>query len=369
MKIKLMTIFGTRPEIIRLSRIIRQLDPFCEQTLVHTGQNYDESLSDIFFRDFGLRPPDLYLGVREASFPDQAGQILSRVGEAMRQTRPDRVLILGDTNSGLSSIVAARQGIEVFHLEAGNRCYDDRVPEEINRRIIDHCSTILMPYTNRSKDNLVREGIERERIFVVGNPISEVLETYAAGIEASPVLDRLQIKPRFYFLATMHREENVNVPEHLSQLMSGLELVASHFGQPVIVSLHPRTADKVQRFGLKIQGGDVRLLQPMSFFDFVALEKSARCVITDSGTVQEECCIFNIPNVTIRDVTERPETIECGSNILSGSDPSMICHAVELALGSQTTWRPPTEYCERQVSSTVAKIVLGFHNFSRQGSG
>lgn len=366
MKLKLMTIFGTRPEIIRLSRIIKQLDPFCEQTLVHTGQNYDENLSDIFFRELDLRHPDLYLGVREASFPDQAGQILSRVGDAMQQKKPDRVLILGDTNSGLSSVIAARCRIKVFHLEAGNRCYDDRVPEEINRRIIDHCSTVLMPYTNRSKDNLVREGIERERIFVVGNPIAEVLQTYASNIERISVLAKFQITPGKYFLATMHREENVDGPDRLSQLMSALELIASRFGQPVIVSLHPRTADKIQRFGLKIPSGNVRLLQPMGFFDFVALEKGARCVITDSGTVQEECCIFGIPNVTIRDVTERPETIECGSNILSGGDPDMICRAVELGLSSQTSWRPPPEYCERDVSSTVAKIVLGFHNFSHR---
>ncbi|MDA2928564.1 UDP-N-acetylglucosamine 2-epimerase (non-hydrolyzing) [Acidobacteria bacterium AH-259-O06] len=369
MKLKLMTIFGTRPEIIRLSCVIKQLDPFCEQTLVHTGQNYDENLSDIFFRGLDLRRPDLYLGVREGSFPDQVGQILSRVGDAMQQRKPDRVLILGDTNSGLSSVIAARYGIKVFHLEAGNRCYDDRVPEEINRRIIDHCSTVLMPYTNRSKDNLVREGIERERIFVVGNPIYEVLQIYASSIESSSVLKTLQITPHSYFLATMHREENVDVPERLSQLISALELIASRFGQPVIVSLHPRTADKIQRFGLKMPSGDVRLLEPMGFSDFVALEKSARCVITDSGTVQEECCIFGIRNVTIRDVTERPETIECGSNILSGGDPGMICHAVEVTLGSATTWKPPKEYSERYVSSTVAKIVLGFHNFSRRARG
>jgi UDP-N-acetylglucosamine 2-epimerase (non-hydrolysing) len=360
MKIKLMTIFGTRPEIIRLSRIIQQLDRFCEQVLVHTGQNYDEGLSEIFFHELNLRQPDIHLGICEATFASQVGQILGRIGEAVEEIKPDRVLILGDTNSGLSSIVAARKRIEVFHLEAGNRCYDDQVPEEINRRIIDHCSTVLMPYTQRSKDNLLREGIERERIFVVGNPIYEVLQTHADQIRLSTALGRLEIAPQSYFLTTMHREENVDIPERLGQLLAGLELVAARYEQPVVVSLHPRTADKIKRLKSKTKSKHIRMVKPLGFFDFITLEKNARCVITDSGTVQEECCIFGIPNVTIRDVTERPETIECGSNILAGGDPAMIRQAVEMALGSEFGWTAPWEYRERHVSSTVAKIVLGY---------
>ncbi|HLG36970.1 MAG TPA: UDP-N-acetylglucosamine 2-epimerase (non-hydrolyzing) [Nitrososphaera sp.] len=321
----------------------------------------------MFFRELGLRHPDLYLGVRETSFADQAGQILSRVDDTLGKVKPDRVLILGDTNSGLSAIVAARRGIQVFHLEAGNRCYDDRVPEEVNRRIIDHCSTVLMPYTQLSKDNLLKEGIEGERIFVIGNPIYEVLNTFGSQIQSSNILDSLKLAPQNYFAVTVHREENVDNPQRLSELISGLGLIASQYKQPIIVSLHPRTADRIQRFGLKVPSEAIRLLKPLGFFDFVALEKNARCVITDSGTVQEECCIFGIPNVTIRDVTERPETVQCGSNILSGAEPGVMLSAVEIAVGSEKGWTPPPEYLEKYVSTTVTKIVLGFNSIKRHG--
>jgi len=269
-------------------------------------------------------------------------------------------LILGDTNSGLSSIVAERRGIPVFHLEAGNRCYDDRVPEEVNRRIIDHCSTVLMPYTHRSKENLLREGIERDRIFVIGNPIYEVINTYEEKIQSSDVLLRLQLEPRNYFVVTMHRAENVDDPDRLGRLLEGLQLIEERYQLPMVVSLHPRTADKMRRFGLEVRSEQVRFLKPLGFFDFVALERNALCVISDSGTVQEECCIFGVPNVTIRDVTERAETIECGSNILTGAEPEMIVNAVDLVLNSAHEWTPPSEYVERHVSTTVAKIVLGY---------
>ena len=357
---KVVTLFGTRPEIIRLSQVIQHLDRFCQQVLVHTGQNYDPNLSDVFFRELDLRPPDIHLGIQATGFADQVGQILARVGEVLAQERPDRLLILGDTNSGLGAIVAARMGIPVFHMEAGNRCYDDRVPEEINRRVIDHCSNVLMPYTHRSKENLLREGIEREHIFVIGNPIYEVLNAYGPRIEESDVLDRLDIQPDEYWLVTMHRAENVDDPRRLEQLLRGLALVADTFRQPMVVSLHPRTADKMQRAGLGPESQRVRLLAPLGFYDFVRLERNARCVLSDSGTVQEECCIFRVANVTIRDVTERAETIECGSNILSGADPAMMLQAAQVALASGRSWTPPAEYLEPHVSTAVAKIVLGY---------
>ena len=356
---KLMTIFGTRPEIIRLSIIIKHLDQFCEQVLVHTGQNYDERLSDVFFRELELRPPDIYLGVRAEGFGEQVGQILQQVEQVMDEQRPDRVLILGDTNSALSAIIAARRRIPVYHLEAGNRCYDDRVPEEINRRIVDHCSTVLMPYTHRSKENLVREGIKREHIFVVGNPIYEVLNTFAQHIESSNVLAQLGLEVRGYFLVTMHRAENVDDPERLGKLLTCLGCIEEQYQLSVIVSLHPRTADKMGHFGLGVERERIRFLKPLGFFDFVALEKRARCVISDSGTVQEECCIFGIPNVTIRDITERPETIECGSNILAGAEPAMVLSAINIAVQSSHEWTPPSEYVEQRPSAAVAKIVLG----------
>jgi UDP-N-acetylglucosamine 2-epimerase (non-hydrolysing) len=356
------TIFGTRPEIIRLSRVIPLLDGLCEQTLVHTGQNYDPSLSDVFLRDLGVRQPDVHLGIRAASFAEQAGQIIMKTAELFAAQRPDRVLILGDTNSGLAAIVAARQGIPVYHMEAGNRSYDDRIPEEINRRIIDHCSHVLMPYTQRSKDNLVREGIERQRIFVIGNPIFEVLQFYAARIDASTVLSELAVSERDYFLVTLHRAENVDEPQRLESFLNGLARVADRWQKTMIVSVHPRTADKVSRFNLGAPSERMRMMPPLGFFDFVRLEKSAFCVLSDSGTVQEECCIFKVPNVTLRDVTERPETIECGSNILSGADPAMIEQAVRVAVETSQQWTVPLEYVEPDVSRTVAKIVTGYRS-------
>lgn len=356
---RVMTVLGTRPEIIRLSLIIPRLDRLGEHVVVHTGQNTDANLSDVFFRELRLREPDEYLGVQSDTFAGQAAQILERVDGALQRFRPDRVLILGDTNSGLSAIVAARRGIPVYHMEAGNRSYDDRVPEEINRRIIDHSSTILMPYTHRSKENLLREGFARDRIFVIGNPIYEVIQAYEAEIARSEVMARLALTPQAFFLVTMHRAENVDDAPRLRRLVDGLHLVADAYGEPLVVSLHPHTADKLQAFGIAIRSPLVRLVQPLGFFDFVALERQARGVITDSGTVQEECCIFNVPNVTIRDTTERAETIECGSNMLTGSTPEDVLQAVRVVLEAREAWTPPAEYVEPKVSATVTKIVLG----------
>ncbi len=363
-----MTIFGTRPEIIRLSLILRLLDQHCEHITVHTGQNYDESLSDIFIRDLEVRTPDHHLGIRSTSFGDQIGQILSKVDTLLESERPDRLLLLGDTNSALTALVAARRGIPVFHMEAGNRCYDDRVPEEINRRFIDHSSTILMPYTERSKDNLVREGIERDRIYVTGNPIKEVLDTFADNIERSEAMKSLSVKPFEYFLVTLHRAENVDDPKRLAGIFDGLAQVANRVGKPVLVSVHPRTAERLDRSGIRPDQTKIRLFKALGFFEFVKLEKNALAVMTDSGTVQEECAIFGVPNVTIRDVTERPETIECGSNILAGSEPSSIVSAVELAISQPAAWTPPREYMAENVSQTVSKIILGYTSLRRHTS-
>ena len=361
---KVVTFFGTRPEIIRLSVVIATLDRFCTHRLVHTGQNYDPQLSDVFFQELGVRPPDEHLGVGPAGgFAAQAAAIIERCGQVLDREAPDRVLILGDTNSGLAAIVAARSGIPVYHMEAGNRCYDDRVPEEINRRIIDHSSTVLMPYTTRSKDNLIREGIERERIFVTGNPIFEVLRRYELEIDASDVLQRLGVSDRGYLLVTLHRAENVDDSNRLSRLCESLAESGREHEVPVLVSVHPRTADRIQQFALDPKG--LTMLRPFGFFDFVKLEKRARAVLSDSGTVQEECAIFGVPNVTLRDVTERPETVECGSNVLSGSNPDDIKLALRLALETAHTWSPPPEYMVPDVSRTVAKIVLGYTSLRR----
>lgn len=365
---KMMTIFGTRPEIIRLSLILKLLDKYTENVTVHTGQNYEESLSDIFIRDLGVRTPDVHFGIRASGFGEQIGQILARTDEILEREKPDKILILGDTNSALSAIVAARRGIPVFHMEAGNRCYDDRVPEEVNRRIIDHSSAVLLPYTQRSKENLVREGIARERILVTGNPILEVLDHFRPEIEASRALENNSVKKGEYFLATIHRAENVDRKDRLRNIFRGLALAVEKFQQPLLISVHPRTAEKLERFGISPPGNLIRLLEPQGFFDFVKLEKNARVVLTDSGTVQEECSIFGIPNVTIRDVTERPETIESGSNIITGGDPQTIKSAIKLAAEIPADWRAPAEYLVKNVSRTIAKIITGYTSFRKHTS-
>lgn len=357
---KVMTILGTRPEIIRLSGVIRLLDKHAEHVLVHTGQNYDERLSGIFFDDLGVRRPDERMDVRADGFGAQIGRILENAEKLFLKYRPDRLLVLGDTNSGMSAVVARRLGIPVYHMEAGNRCYDDRVPEEVNRRVIDHSSSVLMPYTQRSRENLLREGFPGERIFVTGNPIKEVIDAHADRISASRALERLGVRKGQYFLVTMHRAENVDVEERLRSLVDAMALLHKEFRFPVICSFHPRTRSKVESFGVNIRRAGLRFVEPFGFFDFIRLEKSAFCLLSDSGTVQEEACIFGVPNVTIRDVTERPETVECGSNILSGADPDAVLRLVRLVTGRKGKWQPPPEYLADWVADTVCRIVLGY---------
>lgn len=358
---KILTILGTRPEIIRLSKIIEKLDRYCKHAVVHTGQNYDPSLSDIFFQGLNLRAPNYFLGIRGGSFGEQIGKILMEAEKVLLAERPDRLLVLGDTNSGLTSIVAKRMGIPVFHMEAGNRCYDNRVPEEVNRRIIDHSSSIYLPYTYRSAENLVREGIDRARIYVIGNPIYEVLNGHRDRIARSMILEQLALTPNEYFAVTIHRSENVDVESRLTKLIDGMRSLVKEFGHPVVCSLHPRTRDKIKGFGLDAFGDkNIRLVEPMGFADFVQFEKNALCVLTDSGTVQEECCIFGIPNVTLRDVTERPETIEAGSNMLAGVDPKRIGVSVRVALAERSGWTPPAEYLDENVSAKVIRILLAY---------
>lgn len=357
---KIITVLGTRPEIIRLSRIIPKLDQLCDHVLVYTGQNYDQTLYTIFFRELGIREPDYDLKCRSVSLMKQVGFILSRCEEVFTKEKPDRLLVLGDTNSALSAFVAKRMGIPVYHMEAGNRCYDNRVPEEVNRRVIDHSSDILLPYTERSRNNLLHEGIAGERIFVTGNPIIEVLDHYRAFIDDSQILEKLQVKPESFFLVTMHRAENVDHPKRLNLLIDAFHRLTKKYGIPVLCSLHPRTRSQLAKYGTIIEGNGVRTFKPLGLCDFIHLEKHARCVLTDSGTVQEECCIFGIPNVTIRDVTERPETIETGSNIISGTEPESIINCVAAAFSCTRDWTPPKEYLVNNVSNIVAKIMLGY---------
>ncbi len=358
---KILTILGTRPEIIRLSQVIKKLDQSGNHVLVHTGQNYDKNLSDIFFRDLNIREPDYYLGVKAASLGEQVGNIIRSCEKILIDEKPDRLLILGDTNSSISAFVAKRLGIQVYHMEAGNRCYDDRVPEEINRRVIDHCSDILMPYTERSRMNLLREGIPGEKIFVTGNPIYEVLLKNKDIIENSSIMKKLGVEKNSFFLATLHRAENVDNPNRLHSILKGMENLHSEFNIPVIISVHPRTKARMEASNFSKNLNGVQFFEPFSFVDFITLEQNAFCVISDSGTVQEECCIFKIPNVTIRDVTERPETIESGSNMLSGANSDMIMDCVRTVTQQNEGWIIPREYLAENVSSTVLKIVKGYN--------
>jgi UDP-N-acetylglucosamine 2-epimerase (non-hydrolysing) len=358
--VKVLVVLGTRPEIIRLSCVIERLDRACELALVHTGQNFEPSLSDVFFEGLGVREPDRHLGVTGGSFADRVGRVLAATSELVDEHRPDRMLVLGDTDSAMSSYVAKRRGVPVVHMEAGNRCFDDRVPEEVNRRVIDHSSDILLPYTERSRANLLREGFHPARVLVTGNPIKEVLDRHDERIRASRALDEVGVRPREYLVLTLHRQETVDVPERLRSVLTGATSIASELGIPIVFSAHPRTQARIDDLDLDLDDEWLRRHPPFDFFDFVALEREALCVLTDSGTVQEECCIFGVPAVTVRDTTERPETIECGSNILSGTDPEAIERCVRVALArDRGSWQPPHEYLVPQVSPTVAAIVTG----------
>ncbi len=358
---KILTVLGTRPEIIRLSLIIEKLDQAGEQVLVHTGQNYDPNLNDIFFQQLSVRSPDVFLDAK-GSFGEQLSVILAKIERIILAEKPDKFLVLGDTNSGLAVLIAKRLGIQVYHMEAGNRCYDDRVPEEVNRRIIDHSSDVLLPYTERSRQNLLDEGIPGERIYVTGNPILEVINHHAGAIAESSIHKTLNIQPKAYFLVTLHRAENVDDESRLRQFASALQQLNQNYELPVIVSVHPHMRNKLESFGVNVENPNVRLLEPFGFFDFIALEQKARCVLSDSGTVQEECAIFKVPNVTLRDVTERPETLECGSNILSGSNPDQILRCVATVLSRPANWTPPVEYMLENVSSTVVGLLMGYHH-------
>lgn len=360
---KIVTILGTRPEIIRLSLIVEKLDKLVDHVFVHTGQNYDPTLSDIFFKELALRLPDHNLGVRGETVADQIGQILRACERIFLEENPDRLLILGDTNSALCAIIAKRLAIPVFHMEAGNRCYDDRVPEETNRRLIDHSSDLLMPYTERSRANLLAEGVPGQRIYVTGNPILEVIEHHRPMIDASRVHATLDIERGKYFLVTLHRAENVDLEHRLRAMTRALAELARKHKLPVVVSTHPRTRSRMHASGITDLGADVRFPAPFGFFDFLSLELNARCVLSDSGTVQEECAMFGVPNVTLRDVTERPETLECGSNILSGGDPRQIIACVDTVLARAPAWKAPPEYLVPNVSDTVARLVVGYHHF------
>ncbi|HWX87073.1 MAG TPA: UDP-N-acetylglucosamine 2-epimerase (non-hydrolyzing) [Solirubrobacteraceae bacterium] len=355
---KVMIVAGTRPEFIRLSLVLKRFaDLELGHVLIHTGQNYDPRLSDVFFEDLGLPEPDEYLNVRAETAGQQIGHIVARSEDALRRHGPDALMVLGDTNSGLSAIAAARLNIPIFHMEAGNRCFDWRVPEEKNRRLIDHISDWLLPYTSRSREYLLAEGVHPEKIFVSGNPIVDVLEGFRHLREASSALLDCRVRSNEYVLLTVHREETVDFPERLQVICGGLNLVAQHLDMPVVWSVHPRTRPKLAALDVVLDRR-IQLHEPFGFGDFVALEAGARCVVTDSGTVQEECSLLGVPAVTCRDTTERPETVECGSNILSGvSDPERLALCVDVMVSADRNWRSPYAN-DKGVAERVTQFVV-----------
>lgn len=356
----IVTILGTRPEIIRLSLILPKLDQYAgKHVVVHTGQNFTYSLSEVFFEQLGLRQPDYILQNKQQSIGSQLATMFRELEDIFNREKPDKVLLLGDTNSALSAILAERMGIPVIHMEAGNRCFDLSVPEEKNRRIIDAVSSINMPYTRQSKEHLIREGVPSERIILSGNPIYEVLENYKQQIDTSSIMEQLGLKHKKFFLVTAHRAENVDHPANLNEILKSLNGLAEEFPYRLICSIHPRTRSRIDQIADLNMHPLVEFYDPFGFFDFVKLEQHTLCALTDSGTVQEECCIFHVPTVTMRNSTERPETIDCGSNIVTGLRSEHIVHAVKLMIALPADWKCPEGYLDPDVSTKVVKYILG----------
>jgi UDP-N-acetylglucosamine 2-epimerase (non-hydrolysing) len=354
---KIMTILGTRPEIIRLSRIIPKLDKCCEHILLHTGQNYNRNLNDIFFEDLGLRQPDVFINSKSNTLGEQLAKIFVGVEKALLEHKPDKVLILGDTNTSLCTVIVERLGFPVYHMEAGNRCFDLKVPEEKNRRVIDCISSFNLPYTPGSRENLLRDGYPKNRIFETGNPINEVMKYYEPQVSKSDIIKNLGLQGDLNIvLVTAHRAENVDDEKRLNEIFKALNIISKT--NTVVFSCHPRTKNKIAEFVTEING-KIIITEPMGFFDFLKLESWAKCVISDSGTVQEECCLLHTPTVTIRDTTERPETVECGSNIVSGLRSENIISNFIAACKSSKQWKMPVGYDEDNVSDRVVNFLIG----------
>ena len=359
-----MTIVGTRPEVIKMCRVIDRLDDVFKHVLVHTGQNHDPRLNQVFFDDLGIRPPDYFLNAAEASAAATIAAVITRSDALFEQIRPDALLIYGDTNSGLCVIPAKRRRIPVFHMEAGNRCFDQRVPEELNRKVIDHLSDVNMVLTEHARRYLLAEGLPGDRIFKVGSHLGEVLQHYAPKIARSTVLEELGLSADGYFVASLHRAENVDEAMRLGQLMEALYSMAREYSLPVIVSTHPRTRARLDEAGLRVRSPLVRLVPPFGYTDYVRLQQSAYCVVSDSGTIFEEASLLNFPAVTIRDAHERPEGIDEGTLVVSGIQPQRILDAIRIVRSSLTRGLPKAgsvrDYASPAVSETVVRIVAGY---------
>lgn len=365
--LKVMTIVGTRPEIIKLSRVIAELETQTQHVLVHTGQNHDYELNEIFFRELEIRQPDHFLGVDGDTVAERIGRTISSVDQVLEKEAPDAVLFYGDTNSCLSAISAKRRQIPVFHMEAGNRCFDERVPEEINRRIIDHISDINMPLTEHARRYLLREGIRPETIIKTGSTMSEVLAYYRPAIERSDVLQRLGVEPRGYFLVSAHREENVDDQENFENLLDSLKSVEAEFEKPIIFSTHPRTRTRLSALGLGSDTSGIRFLKPLGFLDYVKLQTQAFCVLSDSGTITEESSLLNVPAITIRQAHERPEGMDEGILIMSGLEPDRVLQAIRVVTSqfAHDDFQPGKvgDYDGGQVSKKVVRAIYSYVDY------
>lgn len=367
---RVMTIVGTRPEVIKMSRIIAELDQHTDHVLVHTGQNFDDGLNAVFFRQLGIRKPDAFLDVADRTPARTIGNVIVRADEALERVKPEALVVYGDTNSCLAAIAAKRRRVPIFHLEAGNRCFDDRVPEEINRRIIDHISDINMPLTEHARQYLLAEGLRPETVIKIGSTMREVLDYYRPGIDASPVLERLGVDAGRYIVVSAHREENVDDPARLQSLLLALEALARRYRRRIVMSTHPRTKKRLAALWRRhARPEGIEFLPPFGLFEWIKLQAHAFCVVSDSGTLSEEATLLNVPAVMLRDAHERPEAMEAGMTIMSGLSVQRLLQAVEMA----TTQGPREDvdvavrdYGERQVSRKVVRIIQSYVDYVRR---
>ena len=365
-KLKVVTVVGTRPEIIRLSRVMAKLDEHCEHILVHTGQNYDYELNQIFFEDLGIRKPDHFLNAAGQSGAETIGNVIIAVDKVLAEVQPEALLVLGDTNSCMAVIPAKRRKIPTFHMEAGNRCFDMRVPEEINRRIVDHTADINLTYSTIARDYLLREGLSPDMVIKTGSPMFEVLNYYREGIEQSDVLQRLGLEEGKFFIVSAHREENIDSDKNFLKLVDVLNSVAAHYNYPVIVSTHPRTQKRVDAMGVKFHA-NVRLLKPMGFKDYNKLQLASKAALSDSGTINEESSILNFPALNLREAHERPEGMEEAAVMMVGLEVDRVMQALQILesqeRGTERTLRLVADYSMPNVSDKVVRIIHSYRDY------
>lgn len=362
-KLKVMVVVGTRPEIIRLSEVIKAIDKYFNLILVHTGQNYDYTLNEIFFKEFGLKEPDYYLNSPGKNLGETVGNIIAKSYEVINEEKPDALLVLGDTNSCLAAYSAKRLKVPIFHMEAGNRCFDFNVPEEINRRVVDHISDINLAYTENARRYLINEGIKNDFLYVTGSPMAEVLNANMKSIDNSKILEKYNLKEKDYFVVSAHREENIDLDDNFAKLVNSLNKVAEIYQKKIIFSTHPRTAKKIKEKDIKFNSL-IENIEPLGFFDYVALQKHAYCVLSDSGTIPEESSILNFPGVSLRTSTERPEALDGGGIVLGGINERDILNSISLAVDSfkESKENPVKDYRDINVSEKVVKIIQSYYN-------